>query len=167
MFPNSNRTTLPEEEMKFRCCRMIGAFLPRWTPCLANLVLSGPLTTPESTAVWETLPTVPVAYPGATKVPKTATTAPKFHSLILGGVTTSTDCLSSHFVDSPMTHSFFTGLAVLHLRLRGEYDKIWLPLKVSVNLKEFHLAYEYHSEATPFQISEFVEVVLYEVHLIS
>ena len=137
-----HRADFPEEEMKFRACRMIGAFLPKWRSCLTSLTISGQLTTPESTAAWETLPS------------EASTDASIMKCLSLGAVTTSTDCLASHFVEAPKVKDFFSNLSSLILRLRGDFDKIAIPLKVCSQLGKFHLAFEYFSEATPFQISK-------------
>ena len=142
-FPISPRLDFPEEEMKFRACRMIGAFLPKWRSCLSSFSLIGSFTTPESTAAWETLP-----------VEISTTTTSNLKSLGLGSVTTSTDCLASHFVESPKATAFFSHLGFLDLRLRGDFDKIALPLKVCVSLTKFHLAFEYFSESSPFQIGK-------------
>ena len=79
-------------------------------------------------------------------------TSSVLEELSLEEAVVSTDCLASHFTESAA--DFFGRLVQLDLHLRGDYDKIALPLKVCTNLVGFRLDFEYSSETTPFQIGE-------------
>ena len=135
------RTDFPDEELKWKACRSIGAFLPQWSSCLKSFKITGNLTTPESTSAWETLSSEP--FPSASSI--------VFETLSLDGVVTSTDCLASHFSESNSS-GFFARLSSLDIRLRGDYEILGLPVKSCPNLRRFSLAFEYFSESTPFQI---------------
>ena len=134
------RIDFRDQEHRWRACRKIGTNLPRWSRCLKSFSIIGSLETPDSVLTWESLPQ--------------SSSSPSFDSLSLEGATTSTDCLASHFAVSPATNAFFAGLRTLIIHLRGEYDKICLPLKVCKNLRQFDLAFEYKDEGSPYQIGE-------------
>ena len=112
--------------------------MPKWSSCLKSLKITGNFTTPELTSLWEWLPPL--------------STSSVLEELSLEEAVVSTDCLASHFADTAA--DFFSRLVQLDLHLRGDYDKIALPLKVCSNLVGFRLDFEYSSETTPFQIGE-------------